>query len=84
MPDLAHDMIAPMGKQQDVGEPDRHNGSDTTAQQAGGDSVDARLALAQAPTTPQMTFSTWRPTPRPWSVRRSPPGPTRPRRHCGR
>ncbi|MFF3868133.1 hypothetical protein [Micromonospora sp. NPDC001898] len=41
-----------MGKQQDVGGPDRHSGSDTTT----GDSADARLALAQDPATPQMTL----------------------------
>ncbi|MFI0793802.1 hypothetical protein ACH4OY_14080 [Micromonospora rubida] len=41
-----------MGKQQDVGGPDSHSGSDTTT----GDSADARLALAQDPATPQMTL----------------------------
>ncbi|MEU7800282.1 hypothetical protein AB0J14_38125 [Micromonospora arborensis] len=45
-----------MGKQQDVGEPDRHSGSDTTAHRPIGGSADARLALAQDPTTPQMTL----------------------------
>src|SRR4051812_14252748 len=51
-----HDMITPMGKQQDVDGPDRHSGSGTTAHRAVGGSVDARLAVAQDPTTPQMTL----------------------------
>ncbi|MET7668948.1 hypothetical protein [Micromonospora luteifusca] len=45
-----------MGKQQDVGEPDRQSGSDTTAHRPIGGGADARLALAQDPTTPQMTL----------------------------
>ncbi|MEV4721551.1 hypothetical protein AB0J94_30545 [Micromonospora noduli] len=45
-----------MGKQQDVGEADRHSGSGTTAHRPIGGSADARLALAQDPTTPQMTL----------------------------
>lgn len=45
-----------MGKQQDVGEADRHSGSGTTAHRPIGGSDDARLALAQDPTTPQMTL----------------------------
>lgn len=45
-----------MGKQQDVGEPDRHSGSDATAHRPIGGDADARLALAQDPTTPQMTL----------------------------
>ncbi|WP_433349822.1 hypothetical protein [Micromonospora sp. CA-111912] len=45
-----------MGKQQDVGGPDGHSGSDTTAHRATGDSVDARLALAQDPATSQMAL----------------------------
>ena len=49
-------MIAPMGKQQHVGGPDRHSGSGTTAHGAIGDDADARLAAAQDPATPQMTL----------------------------
>ncbi|MEU1245395.1 hypothetical protein ACWD8I_04925 [Micromonospora arida] len=45
-----------MGKQQDVGASDRHSESGTTAHRPIGGSVDARLALAQDPTTPQMTL----------------------------
>lgn len=49
-------MMAPMGKQQDVGGPNRHSGSGAAADGPTGDSVDTRLALAQDPTTPQMTL----------------------------
>ncbi|MFF0154541.1 hypothetical protein [Micromonospora sp. NPDC005203] len=45
-----------MGKQQDVGEPDRHSGSDVADHRPIGGSADARLALAQDPNTPQMTL----------------------------
>ncbi|MFK3984098.1 hypothetical protein ACI2K4_27475 [Micromonospora sp. NPDC050397] len=45
-----------MGQQQDVDGSDRHSGSDTTTHRATGGSVDARLALANNPTTPQMTL----------------------------
>lgn len=45
-----------MGKQQDVGEPDRQSESGTTAHRPIGGSADARLTLAQDPTTPQMTL----------------------------
>ncbi|MET8043438.1 hypothetical protein ABZU25_21560 [Micromonospora sp. NPDC005215] len=45
-----------MGKQQDVGEPDRHSGSDVADHRPIGGSADERLALAQDPTTPQMTL----------------------------
>ncbi|MCO1594436.1 DUF2336 domain-containing protein [Micromonospora sp. RHAY321] len=45
-----------MGKQQDVGGPDRHNGSGSTAYREIGGGADARLALAQDPATPQMTL----------------------------
>ncbi|MBM0255874.1 DUF2336 domain-containing protein [Micromonospora sp. 4G55] len=56
LPQSARDMIAPMGKQQDVDGPDGHRGSGTTAHRASGGSADARLALAQDPATPQMTL----------------------------
>ncbi|RLP93955.1 hypothetical protein EAD98_17340 [Micromonospora sp. CV4] len=49
-------MIALMGKQQDVGGPDRQSGSGTTNHPAGEVGADARLALAQDPTTSQMTL----------------------------
>jgi hypothetical protein len=42
--------------QQDVGGSDRHRGSSTAAHHATGGSVDARLALAQAPATPPALF----------------------------
>ncbi|MGC4847504.1 hypothetical protein ACLQ3F_09710 [Micromonospora sp. DT15] len=45
-----------MGKQHDVGEADRHSASGTTAHRPIGGGADARLALAQDPTTPQMTL----------------------------
>ncbi|MBX7266571.1 hypothetical protein KIF24_11335 [Micromonospora sp. Llam7] len=45
-----------MGKQQDVGEPNGHGGSGAAADGGPGDDVDARLALAQDPTTGQMTL----------------------------
>ncbi|MFC4017107.1 hypothetical protein ACFOW4_04005 [Micromonospora sp. GCM10011542] len=45
-----------MGKQQDVGGPDRHSGSGTTEHRAPDGSADERLALAQDPATPQMTL----------------------------
>ncbi|MEU1588372.1 hypothetical protein [Micromonospora sp. NPDC005710] len=45
-----------MGKQQDVGAADRHSQSGTTAHRPIGGNDDARLALAQDPTTPQMTL----------------------------
>ncbi|WP_030486865.1 hypothetical protein [Micromonospora chokoriensis] len=45
-----------MGKQQDVGAADRHSESSTTAHRPIGGSADARLDLAQDPTTPQMTL----------------------------
>lgn len=45
-----------MGKQQDVGEPDRHSGSGATAHRLIGGGADERLTLAQDPTTPQMTL----------------------------
>ncbi|MFF4875149.1 hypothetical protein [Micromonospora sp. NPDC000668] len=45
-----------MAKQQDVGGPDRHNGSGSTAYREIGGGADARLALAQDPATPQMTL----------------------------
>ena len=45
-----------MGKQQEVGAADRHNESGTTAHRPIGGSADDRLALAQDPTTPQMTL----------------------------
>jgi len=47
-------MMARMGKQQDVGGSDRQRGSDTTVHGPAG--VDARLALAQDPATPQLTL----------------------------
>lgn len=52
----ARDMMAPMGKQQDVGGPDRQSGSGVAADGAAGGDADARLALAQDPATPQMTL----------------------------
>ncbi|MFI5925812.1 hypothetical protein ACIA3K_07465 [Micromonospora sp. NPDC051543] len=45
-----------MGKQQHVGEADRHSGSGTTADRSTDGGADARLALAQDPATPQMTL----------------------------
>ncbi|MEO3769182.1 hypothetical protein [Micromonospora sp. B9E7] len=45
-----------MGKQQDVGQADQHSETGTTAHRPIGGSADARLALAQDPTTPQMTL----------------------------
>lgn len=50
------DMIAAMGQQQDVDGSDRHSRSDTAAHRATGGSVDARLALANNPATPQMAL----------------------------
>ena len=49
-------MMAPMGKQQDVDGPNRHRGSGAAADGVTDGSVDARLAFAQDPTTPQMTL----------------------------
>ncbi|GIJ76509.1 hypothetical protein [Micromonospora phaseoli] len=45
-----------MGKQQDVGGSNGHGGSGAAADGATGGGVDARLALAQDPTTSQMTL----------------------------
>ncbi|MFF5173579.1 hypothetical protein ACFY3U_13165 [Micromonospora sp. NPDC000089] len=45
-----------MAKQQDVGGSDRHSGSDGAPPGATVDGVDARLALAQDPATPQLTL----------------------------
>ncbi|WP_410813810.1 hypothetical protein [Micromonospora sp. 067-2] len=45
-----------MGKQQDVGGPDRHTGSGSADYREIGAEPDARLALAQDPATPQMTL----------------------------
>ncbi|MFG1760852.1 hypothetical protein [Micromonospora echinofusca] len=45
-----------MGRQQDTGGTDRHSGSGAAGDDAAGGSVDARLAVAQDPATPQMTL----------------------------
>lgn len=52
----ARDMIPPMGRQQDTGGTDRHSGSGAAGDDAADGSVDARLAVAQDPATPQMTL----------------------------
>ena len=49
-------MMARMGKQQDVGGPNGHSGSDAAGDGATGGSVDARLAVAQDPSTSQMAL----------------------------
>ncbi|MER6754853.1 hypothetical protein ABT235_11810 [Micromonospora echinofusca] len=45
-----------MGRQQDTGGTDRHSGSGAAGDDAADGSVDARLAVAQDPATPQMTL----------------------------
>ena len=49
-------MIAPWGNSRTSARSDRHSESGTTAHRPIGGSADARLALAQDPTTPQMTL----------------------------